>query len=227
VARGRYKTLIDADLFLPQSWHGDRERRRRAGIPDGVAYRPKWQIALGQIDRVRANGIVLGWRTFDEGYGDCPDFLAGLDDRHVRYVGEVPKSFHCFTHRPRLGQAGHRADDLVRHSLVFGRRPRRRFRLRHQTEGDSHWDAKAARVWVSGCGERTYWLIWARNAATGEEKYFVPNAKAPAPLGRLLRVGFGRWDVEHCLRVSEGKVGFRDSQGRSYEGLMRHLTLCR
>lgn len=226
VARGRYKTLVDADLFLPQGWDQDRDRCRQAGIPDDVVYRPKWQIALEQIDRARANGITLDWLTFDEGYGDKPGFLTGLDDRHVRYVGEVPKSFRCATHRRRRGQAGHRADALVRHSPVFYRQPWRSFRLHHQTQGDSQWQAKAARVWVSGCGGRRYWLIWARNPATGEEKYFVSNAPARAALGRLLRVAFGRWNVEHCIRTSKGEVGFRDFQGRHYLGLMRHLTLC-
>jgi hypothetical protein len=45
------------------------------------------------------------------------------------------------------------------------------------------------------------------------------------PLGLLLRVGFTRWDVEHGLRLSKGEIGFRAFEGRSYVGLMRHLTL--
>src|SRR5262249_4343130 len=38
VAKGRYKTLLDADLFLPESWDRDRDRCRQAHIPDGVRY---------------------------------------------------------------------------------------------------------------------------------------------------------------------------------------------
>src|SRR5262245_38470410 len=49
VCRGRYKTLFDADLFLPEAWDQDRDRCREAGIPADVVYRPKWQIALGQL----------------------------------------------------------------------------------------------------------------------------------------------------------------------------------
>jgi SRSO17 transposase len=226
VARGRYKTLVDADLFLPESWDQDRDRCRKAGIPDEVVHLPKWQLALGQIDRARSQGLVLDWLTFDEDYGKAPDFLTGLDGCHLRYVGEVPKSFRCSVARPRPGHPASRADDLVRHSPVFFRQPWRRFRLHHQTEGDSVWEAKAARVWVSGAGDRTYGLIWARNGATGEQKYFVSNAPAGASLGRLLRVGFGRWNVEHCIRSSKGEVGFRDFQGRHYVALMRHLVLC-
>ena len=226
VVRGRSQTLVDADLFLPASWSQDRERCRAGGIPDDVVHRPKWQLALEQSARARANGITLDWLTFDEEYGKAADFLTGLDDRHLRFVGAVPKLFHGSVARLPSGRAAGRADHLVRHSPAFGRQAWRRFRLRHQTEGDALWEAKAAQVWVSGGGHRTYWLIWARNPATGEEKYFVSNAPAGAALGRLLRVGFGRWNVEHCFRISKGDVGFRDFQGRSYGGLMRHLTLC-
>src|SRR5438067_1720206 len=61
LARGRSKTLFDADLFLPQSWDDDRDRCKKAGIPDEVVYRPKWQIALAQLDRAVQNGIRFDW----------------------------------------------------------------------------------------------------------------------------------------------------------------------
>src|SRR5436305_2590426 len=95
VCRGRYKSLIDADLFLPEDWSDDRPRCRRAGIPDEVVYRPKWQIALEQIDRATRNGVGLDWLTFDEGYGKSPGFLSGLEARRLRFVGEVPRSLAC------------------------------------------------------------------------------------------------------------------------------------
>jgi SRSO17 transposase len=208
------------------TWSQDRPRCRASGIPDDVVHRPKWQMALEQIDRARANGITLDWLTFDEEYGKAPDFLKGLDDRRLPFVGEVPKLFHCSGARLPPGRSAGRADHLVRHHPAFSRQAWRRFRLHHQTEAEAVWEAKAAQVWVSGGGDRTYWLIWARNPATREEKYFVSNAPARAALDRLLRVGFGRWNVEHCFRLSKGEVGFRDFQGRSYVGLMRHLTLC-
>jgi SRSO17 transposase len=230
VARGRYKTLIDADLYLPQSWDSDRDRCREAGIPDGVTYRPKWEIALGQLDRAfGGNGLDFDWVTFDEDYGSKPAFLRGLDGRGWRFVGEVPRSFACFARRPRRGEKGHRADDLTRHSPAFTRQPWQAFRLARQTLGEQEWEAKAARVWASDGGvpsAGTYWLIWARNARTGEEKFFVSNAAEDAPLGLLLRVGFTRWNVEHGLRLAKSELGFRHFEGRNYLALMRHLTLC-
>src|SRR5256714_6250450 len=119
VCRGRYKSLIDADLFLPESWSNDRPRCRRAGIPEEVVYRPKWQIALGQIDRPTRNGLHLDWLTFDEEYGKSPGFLGGLDARQLRFVGEVPRSFSCLARnrrgdRPGAQAQARSAEDVVR-----------------------------------------------------------------------------------------------------------------
>src|SRR2546421_6462800 len=36
VSWGRFKTLVDAELFLPKAWDADRARCRAAGIPDAV-----------------------------------------------------------------------------------------------------------------------------------------------------------------------------------------------
>ena len=41
VTTGRFQALLDAELYLPQSWAADRERCREAGIPDDVRYRAK------------------------------------------------------------------------------------------------------------------------------------------------------------------------------------------
>ena len=42
----------------------------------------------------------------------------------------------------------------------------------------------------------------------------------------MLKVAFTRWNVEHAFRMVKGEIGFMDYEGRCYDGLMRHLTLC-
>jgi len=232
--RGRYQALLDADLFLPEGWSGDRPRCRRAGIPDTVVYRPKWQIALEQLDRARANGVVLDWLTFDAEYGKRPGFVAGLDERGQRFVGEVPGGFSCLAavrsgRRPGEAAKGRPAEAVVRSGAAFRSQPWQVLRLARQTEADQVWRAKAARVWLSsaaGWSAGTYWLVWASNDQTGEEKFFLSNAPAEAAVGVLLRVAFRRAGVEHCLRVCKSELGFAHFEGRSYPALLRHLTLC-
>lgn len=40
---------IAFDLYLPEFWSEDKKRRRKAGVPDSVAFRTKPLIAAGQI----------------------------------------------------------------------------------------------------------------------------------------------------------------------------------
>jgi SRSO17 transposase len=235
IAWGRFKTLVDADVYLPKAWSQDRERCREAGIPDDVVYRAKWRIALEQLDRAQANGLHLDWLTFDENYGGKPAFLADLDQRPgLYYVGEVPRSFRCLTRRPQgrpppRGWKGKRVDNLARFSSALNRQEWQGVTLARLTLAEQEWEVRAGQVYLLRQGrptDRTYWLIVARNAASGEIKYFLSNAPPETPLERLLRVAFRRWNVEHAFRVSKTEIGFGHFEGRNYVALLRHLLLC-
>jgi SRSO17 transposase len=234
VCRGRYKTLFDAELFLSEEWAADAERRQEAGIPKDLVHRPKWQIALEEVDRALQNKVRLDWLTFDEEYGKAPEFVCGLDKRQLRFVGEVPKSLSCLAaagapSRPAAAVKGRPAEEVVRQSPAFQKQSWRKVTLRQQSGGQQVWEVKAAPVWQMQDGkwsQRTYWLIWAKNVTTGEEKYFLSNAPPDAKVQTLVRVGFRRWNVEHAIRVAKSELGFTHYEGRNYTALMRHQTLC-
>jgi SRSO17 transposase len=229
VCKGRYKALPDADLFLPEPGSAGRPRCRAAGTPDELTHRPKWAVALGQLGRATAGGLAPSWLTFDEGYGQVPEPLAGLHRRRLRFVGEVPKSWACRAERPEAGQPGRRADEVARRAPAFTGQPWRRVRLGRRAVGVQTWQAKAARARLASrglSGARPYRLVWAVSEAAGEEKYFASNASERAPVATLLRAGSCRWDVEHGLRLPKSELGLGHFEGRSCLGLMRHLTLC-
>jgi SRSO17 transposase len=235
IVRGLFKTLVDADLFLPKAWSDDRERCGEAAIPDDLVYRPKWRIALEQVARARGNGLTLNWLTFDEYYGGKPGFLEELDAQAgMYYVGEVPCNFRCLATRPRgkkpkKGWTGKRADNLVRFSSAWNQRDGQNVSLSRLTLDNQEWEVRAGSVYLVRRGElseRTYWLIVARNVATGEVKYFISNAPADTTVETLLRVAFSRWNVEHTFRVAKTEIGFGHFEGRSYVALMRHMILC-
>ena len=228
-------TMLDNDLFLPeQSWDADRGRCKAAHVPDDVAYRSKWQIALEQVRRATGNGVRFDWLTFDEWYGGKPGFLAGLEQLGLLYVTEVPKNLPCFPSLPKYKSlqrpfAAKRVDNAGTWSKPFKGKPWRRVKLARKTLADQVWDVRAAQVYLSRDGSptgRTYWLIVARNAATGEVKHFVSNAPPRTALTTLLKVAFTRAGVEHVFRLAKTEVGFGHFEGRSYRGLMRHMTLC-
>jgi SRSO17 transposase len=235
VVRGLFKTLLDADLFLPKAWSDDRERCQQAKIPDDVVYRAKWRIALEQLARARDNGVMFDWLTFDEYYGSKPAFLEALDAQPgTSYVGEIPRNFRCLATRPRgkkpkQGWKGKRVDNLARFSSALNRHEWQGVSLTRLTLDDQEWEVRTGQVWLVRRGalsERTYWLIVARNTATGEVKYFLSNAPADTPVEKLLRVAFKRWNIEHTFRVVKTEIGFGHFEGRSYVALMRHMILC-
>ena len=65
---------LASELYLPESWAHDRARRRRAGVPAAVPFRPKWQIALGQIRALQAEGLSPAPVGADAAYGDVTEF---------------------------------------------------------------------------------------------------------------------------------------------------------
>jgi SRSO17 transposase len=215
VAKGRFQALLDADLYLPQSWATDRERCRAAGIPDAVGYRSKWRVALDQLMRLDANGVQFDWLTFDEGYGGKGPFLWVLGLVGQKFVAEVPTSFSV---RPRADGPPRRAD-ARQPATRTGRW--RRYRIGRKTQPDAVWRARRSRVWAAR-GWHT--LVTAVNEATGEVKYFVTNAVGES-LATILAVAFRRATVEHAFRVAKTEGGLTHPEGRQYVGLMRHLTL--
>ena len=66
-AKGR--TLLDRELYLPQVWAQDRERRLEAGVPEDVAFRTKPQLAQLMLEQAADSGVPFSWFTGDEVYG--------------------------------------------------------------------------------------------------------------------------------------------------------------
>ena len=235
VRHGSFLAMLDSDLFLPEeSWDLDRERCKAAHVPDFVTYRPKWVIALEQLDRAAANGVRFDWLTFDEWYGAKPEFLSQLDERGQHYVAEVPANFMCWPSLPKYHSlqapfAAKRADNAAGWGKPFRDQDWHTVQLDRQTLAPQTWKVKAAQVYLQRDGrptDRTYWLIVARNVDTGETKYFASNAPPHTKLATLLKVAFCRWGVEHAFRLAKTEIGFGHFEGRSWKGLLRHMILC-
>lgn len=233
-AHGDFKTLLDAELFLPESWAQDRARCRQASIPDELTYRPKTAIAVAEVQRALGNGLHFDWLVFDEGYGKDPAFLLALDALGQSWIGEVPKNFCCWPVPPQYQSlrkefASKQVYNVVRWSLAFISQKWRTITCPRQSVEPTMWDVKAAQVHLVNNGrptDRTYWLIVAWNRATGEYKYFVSNAPPRTRLDLLLKVAFRRSEIEHLFRLAKDQVGLDHFEGRSYLGLMRHMILC-
>jgi SRSO17 transposase len=249
-----FHTLIDGDLYLPEeTWDADRDRCRKAGIPDDVVFRTKPQIALDQVRRAVSNGIRFAWLTFDEGYGRSVPFLRDLDQMGQNYVAEIPQDTMVRTVCPQVLYKAHHRDQgrgrqkryprlkvknnppaEVRHILKHSSRLRQQkwqtYHVKDGTKGPMVWEVKRLTVWQedeNGLPTRPYQLVIARNVLNPDEiKYFLSNAPESTPTEILLKVAFSRWTVERAFEDSKTELGMDHFEVRQYPSIQRHLILC-
>jgi SRSO17 transposase len=151
-----FHVLLDSTLYLPKSWDDNRSRCREAGIPDDVVYRPKYVIALEQLDRAKANGVAFSWVTADEWYATKPDFLAGLESRWLQYVVEIPRNLQGWFRDPgnEPRYASRPVEELCRHSRPMIGQSWERFHIKDTDKGPMVWEVKAAcKFWLKRDGE--------------------------------------------------------------------------
>jgi SRSO17 transposase len=249
-ARDGFHCLLDGELYLPESWSGDRDRCREAGIPDDMVYRPKWKMALELYDRATGNGLHFDWMTFDEGYGGKPEFLRELSARDQKFVGEVPRSFTGWVKAPRVvtrpfhkhgrgrgrktprlasGSPPARRVDAMLVGDGFRNQPWVKWRVKDGHKGPMVWEVKHLRfspVGADGLPGEPLHLIVARDVLDPDElKFFVSNAAAGTSVQAMLLVAFSRWRVERCFEDQKSEIGLDQYEGRRYRGLKRHLIL--
>ena len=226
----QFRTMLESDLFLPEGWHEDRERCRKAKIPDDLVYRPKYVIALEQVDRAVAEGVRFSWITADEWYAQKPAFVHGLEARGQRFVLEIPRNLAVWLHDPTTGPTppAKPVENLARYSRVMLRQPWQAYHIKDTDKGPLVWEVKCAACWLPrGAGVvGPYWLIVARNLLNPTEvKYFLSNAAAGVPLPAILHVAFSRWSVERCLEDEKSELGLSHFEVRCYPALKRHLLM--
>jgi SRSO17 transposase len=210
--------LVDRELYLPQEWAEDPERRREAAIPETVEFATKPELARQMIERALDAGAPCGWVAADEVYGHDSQLRRFLEGRQMAYVLAVASD-------QRLWQADcmqPRVDAIAR-SLPA-----------------SAW--KRLSAGFGSKGERLYdWALlqlskqegWARALLVRrslEEKPECAYYLGYAPSGKdtlatLVRVAGQRWLIEPCLETAKGECGLDHYEVRHWQGWHRHITL--
>ena len=83
-AKGR--TLLDRELYLPQVWTEDRERRWEAGVPEDVGFQTKPRLAQCMLERALESGVPFGWVAGDGVYGNDRNLRLWLEREGIAHV---------------------------------------------------------------------------------------------------------------------------------------------
>jgi SRSO17 transposase len=95
-------TFMDRRLFRPEEWAGDRDRRDQAGVPPGVIFRTKPQLALEMVANAVAEGVPFRWVGGDGVYGDSPSFVQGVRQLGKWYVLDSSADARIWTTEPQV-----------------------------------------------------------------------------------------------------------------------------
>ena len=80
---------IDRGLYIPRQWTDDRERCRKAGIPDNCEFRTKPGMALEMIKHAYENRIPFEWAAGDSVYGADKNIQKYLEEKNKKYMFAV------------------------------------------------------------------------------------------------------------------------------------------
>src|SRR5512135_1267073 len=211
-------------LYLHESWADDRERRRKAKVPEAVAFQTKPQIALALLDQANAWSVPHACVVADADYGDNPNFLAGLEQRRERYVVALRRDFAVVSRR-RQAEPSRRAEALLE-AL-----PGSAWRTVRWREGSKDWlrgrftAVRCGRVTSDG-GRHRGWLIGEREASGQERrrKYYWSNFGPGMPLITMVEYAHRRHWVERFHEEAKVLLGWDQYQGRLWTGFHRHAV---
>src|SRR5262245_20893054 len=76
-------------LYLPKEWSEDKERRRKAGVPDDISFKTKPEIALDQVRWACEAGLPRGVVLMDAGYGAGTELRSSIAALDLTYVAGI------------------------------------------------------------------------------------------------------------------------------------------
>jgi SRSO17 transposase len=219
------RTFLDRELYLPKAWTDDRARCAEAGVPVGVEFATKPQLAMRMLARALDAGVPASWVTGDEVYGQYYQLRALLEQRRMGYVLAVPRSQHVHP-APRASAPGLSLTQM-RADAVAAALPAQAWKTISAGDGAKgpriyHW-ARAAIRPLAGPG---YWLLIRRSIADPSDlAYYLCAAPATTKLADLVAVAGTRWAIEESFQSAKGEVGLDQYQVRRYDAWYRHITL--
>jgi len=235
-------------LYLPEEWCDDLPRRRKAKVPDGVAFQTKPELAASLAEQASGWQLPTAPILADCAYGDNAEFRSRLAELELEYVVSVQAQTAVwgpetsFAVPERAGATG-RPPTVSRPD----RKPESVGALAERLPAEA-WTTVACRTTPAGedvdghfaCVRvvathpvrndqqrpRWEWLIveWPAGESAPSD-YWLSNLPEDASPERLARLARLRWTIELDYRQLKGELGRDHYEGRSYLGFHHHCAL--
>jgi SRSO17 transposase len=216
-------------LYLPQAWAEDAARRKKAHVPKEIRFKTKPQIALEQIRAACAAGVARGVVLMDASYGTNTALRTGISALRLSYAaGIVP------TVKVRAALDGGATAPRVSVKELALSLPKNAWRTITWREGSAdRLSSRFARVRVriapirgaAGRAEETLLIEWPEGEAE-PTKYWLSTLDKSTPFRELVDTVKMRWRIERDYQELKQEIGLGHYEGRGWQGLHHHGTLC-
>jgi SRSO17 transposase len=215
--------FMDRALYLPKEWTDDAQRLTEAGVPEGVGFATKGELAKRMLKRAFEADVPAQWIVADTVYGMTRGLRGWLEKRELSYVMAVTSSKGIY-HEGRQRRVGEISRSLAQESWM-------RASAGKGSKGERLYDWACLTLAESGVyseGLRAgRWLLMRRSITDPEEiAYYLCYAPAHTNVHKLIRIAGRRWTIEDCFEQAKGEVGLDEYEVRKWDGWHRHVTLC-
>src|SRR6202521_2874568 len=236
-------------LYLPQEWASDRERRRKAGVPEEIAFKTKPQIALEQLRFACEAGLPRGVALLDAGYGNNSALRAGITALGLSYAAGILSTTTVWAPGtaalPAPERAGRgrpakrlRRDEEHRPLSVRAlalRLPKRAWQTITWREGAAEpLSSRFARLRMRPAHRDDRltephpeeWLLieWPKSEKK-PTKYWFSTLPQDIDFAALVDLAKLRWRIERDYQELKQEVGLGHFEGRRWRGFHHHATL--
>ena len=250
VATWSASLVVAYQLYLPESWANDEERRRQAGVPEQIGFRTKPQIAVAQIRQAVTAEVPRGVVLADAGDGNDGQFRAALTELDLHYVVGVqsslsawasgteplpPKPWSGLGRRPKLlrRDSKHQPASVKQLAQALPRSAWKDVSWRQGAEGPLRSRFAAVRVrpahrdyWQAETHPEEWLLVeWPKGEAE-PAKYWLSTLPPETKLRDLVRIAKHRWIIDRDYEELKQELGLGHFEGRGWRGFHHHATLC-
>lgn len=217
---------IDFELYLPEDWTDDSERREPCKIPHDVVFKTKEELALDMIERAVRNGVPGDIILADAWYGRSSDFRAVIRTYGFDYaLGITPMiKMQRLDNRDRpIGESMNACDIASELGNGAFRRITWRDGTMNGTRGKLTARFAMRRVMVVGASEPE-WLMVEQDAA-GRNHLALTTLPKTMSKKLIVRLFKERYRTERVYEEMKGELGLDHFEGRSYVGWHHHVSV--
>ncbi len=247
LSNGDFASMVDAQLFLPESWCNNDLRCQEAGIPEGDRiFKPKWEIAMDIIGHQKEMGIDFDYVGGDGYYGNSIELAEAIENMGFIYMLDIHSNLTVYLEECEIGippSSGKGRKPTKEKPLCEGTRADRymseltekdwqRIDVRNTTKGkllaDYHF--RTVYIWDKENNRMLRRLLVIRRNKTKKGDYEYKYSFTNANLEQYSEKGIAymqaqRFFVEHCIKENKQILGMDKYQTRKWLAWHHQIAL--